>query len=233
MRYLKLNHLTGNDAKAAIATAKITALMHFPGDLEMQKNYSVVSLANMIVSCSKDKRFSQTKLPLALSDYLFSFGGFESLLKAPSLEEMYQLTSEASEKALIAGNILYGINRFHLLNPEAERNKRLSVNKMVFFMKGKYKKRKIQEFWKKFQCVSHLWASNIDLYHADGGIGVLEIPPYNWLYDLLEGAKYYQNFGLEYWPRYKKKHCLKKKTCGLFRRIFRNHNPPLLVKKIN
>ena len=72
-------------------------------------------------------------------------------------------------------------------------------------MKGKYKERKVREFWSTYRCVSHLWASNIDLYQANAGIGALEIPPYHWLYDLLEGAKYYQNFSLEYWPRQKKK----------------------------
>jgi hypothetical protein len=227
MRYLKLNHLTGNDTKAAIATAKIMALMHFPDDAEMQTNYTVVSLANMAIAYGKHKQISQANLPRALSKFLSPVGGFDSLLNALSLKEMRQLSQEAREEAFIAGNILYGIYCFQSMNPEAERNKKLSVNKMVFFMKGKLKERKIREFWSKYRCVSHLWASNIDLYQADGGIEALEIPPYNWLYDLLEGAKFYQNFGLEYWPRYKKQTLFEKEDLWLIpKNIPEPQSPP-------
>jgi hypothetical protein len=205
MRYLKLKHLTGNDTKAVIAAAKIMALMYFPDDAEMQKNYTVVSLANMAIAYGKQKQISQANLPLALSDFLSPVGGLESLLNAPSLKEMHQITQEATEEAFIAGNILYGIYWFNSMNPEAERNNKLSVNKMVFFMKGKYKERKIIEFWSKFKCVSHLWAANIDLFQAGGEINVLEIPNYGLLYELFKGAEYYQDFSLEYWPRYKRK----------------------------
>ncbi len=205
MPYLKIDHISGNNSESAVATARIMALMHFPDDQEMQKNYVAVSLANMIVSHCKQRRISQANLSIALSDFLSSVGGFESLLNAPSLKEMHQVVQEAQEKAFIAGNILYGIYWFNSMNPEADRNKKLSVNKMVFLMKGKYKERKIIEFWSSFKCVSHLWAANIDLFQAGGEIKALEIPNYGSLYELFKGAEYYQDFSLEYWPRYKRK----------------------------
>jgi hypothetical protein len=67
--------------------------------------------------------------------------------------------------------------------------------------------RSLEGYWSKYKVVSHLWAADIDLHNAHGGdglwggIGLLEVPSYHGLYDLLNSALHYQEFGQAYCPR--------------------------------
>ena len=128
MPNLDLSNITSNDSKAAMTTAKIMALMHFPNDSEMQGNYAVVSLAKMIFFYEESGHIPHNKLHEVLSRFLHPFDGLKSLFKSPSVKEMFRLTNEAREQAFIAGNILYGIYWFNSMNPNADRNNKMSVN---------------------------------------------------------------------------------------------------------
>ncbi|MBT6717134.1 MAG: hypothetical protein HOB18_05760 [Nitrospina sp.] len=287
--------------QAAITAARIMALMHFPGDPEMQKCYATISLTAMVVRKGKYEKLSQAKLPTLLSEFISPLGGFDQLLNSPSYEEMAKTAQKKMTEALFAGDILHRIYQFNSINPDLKMNGRMSVNKMVYLIEkqsldrvkkledelkseiedgrkkikltedglalemrqaprnklklvrqqssndnptpmtkpesnkasGLMKKldsekvitqenqasikekldlenkfvrreRAIEGYWSKYLEVSHLWASNIDLHNNFGGdgrwggIGVLEVPSYHELYDLLSGALHYQEFGQTY-----------------------------------